>query len=266
IMADLSVKFAGVTSPNPFWLASGPPTNTGGQAMRAFDAGWGGVVWKTIGEPIVNTSSRYGAIDIATVKMMGFTNIELISDRPIDVNFREIYEVKKRYPRNLVIASLMVESKRETWHEMVKRAEEAGADGLELNFGCPHGMSERGMGSAVGQDPVYAQMITEWVKEKARTPVLVKLTPNITDIRVAARAAKRANADGLSAINTINSITGIDLDTFEPRPNVDGKSSHGGYCGPAVKPIALNMIQSVMTDETAALPMSGIGGIGNWRD
>jgi dihydropyrimidine dehydrogenase (NAD+) subunit PreA len=127
-------------------------------------------------------------------------------------------------------------------------------------------MSERGMGSAVGQVPEYAEMITAWVKEKARTPVLVKLTPNISDIRTVARAAKRGGADGLSAINTINSITGIDLDTFIPRPNVDGKSSHGGYCGPAVKPIALNMVQQVMSDPESALPLSGIGGIGDWRD
>ncbi len=153
----------------------------------------------------------------------------------------------------------MVASKREAWHEIVPRAEDAGADGLELNFGCPHGMSERGMGSAVGQVPEYAEMITAWVKEKARTPVLVKLTPNISDIRTVARAAKRGGADGLSAINTINSITGIDLDTFVPRPNVDGKSSHGGYCGPAVKPIALNMVQQIMADPEAALPT-----FGNW--
>src|SRR6202023_353112 len=134
------------------------------------------------------------------------------------------------------------------------------------NFGCPHGMNERGMGSAVGQVPEYTEMITAWVKEKARTPVLVKLTPNISDIRTIARAAKRGGADGLSAINTINSITGIDLDTLVPRPNVDGKSSHGGYCGPAVKPIALNMVQQVQSDPDAALPLSGIGGISDWRD
>src|SRR6202451_2298516 len=186
-MADLTVKFAGITSPNPFWLASGPPTNTGGQVMRAFDAGWGGAVWKTIGEPIINTSSRYAAIDLSGVKMMGLNNIELISDRPIDVNFREIYEVKKRYPKNLVIASLMVESKRESWHEIVRRAEDAGSDALELNFGCPHGMSERGMGSAVGQVPEYTEMITSWAKEAARTPVIAKLTPNVTDIAHVAR-------------------------------------------------------------------------------
>ena len=152
--------------------------------------------------------------------MMGLNNIELISDRPIEDNLREMAEVKKRYPRNTVIASLMVESKREVWHDIVKRAEDAGADGLELNFGCPHGMSERGMGSAVGQVPEYSCMITEWVKEAARTPVMIKLTPNISDIRTVARAAKKGGADALSAINTINSITGIDLDTLTPRPNV----------------------------------------------
>jgi len=264
---DLSVKFAGkIYSPNPFWLASAPPTNCGEQVMRAFDAGWGGAVWKTLGDPIVNVSSRYSSVDWNGQRMMGLNNIELITDRPLDVNLREISEVKKRYPKQAVIASLMVESKREAWHKIVQQTEDAGADGLELNFGCPHGMSERGMGSAVGQVPEYTQMITEWVKEKARTPVLVKLTPNISDIRVVARAAKRGGADGLSAINTINSITGIDLDTFVPRPNVDGKSSHGGYCGPAVKPIALNLVQQVQGDAEASLPLSGIGGVSDWRD
>jgi len=264
---DLSTTFAGgIRCPNPFWLASAPPTNCGEQIMRAFDAGWGGAVWKTIGEPITNVSSRYSSIDWNGQRMMGLNNIELISDRPIETNLREIAEVKKRYPNHAVIASLMVESTREAWHDIVQRSEDAGADGLELNFGCPHGMSERGMGSAVGQVPEYTEMITAWVKEKARTPVLVKLTPNITDIRQIARAAKRAGADGLSAINTINSITGIDLDTFEPRPNVDGLSSHGGYCGPAVKPIALNMVHQIQNDDASRLPISGIGGIGTWRD
>jgi len=264
---DISVEFAGkIFSPNPFWLASAPPTNCGEQVMRAFDAGWGGAVWKTIGDPIINVSSRYSSVDWNGQRMMGLNNIELISDRPLEVNLREIAEVKKRYPRRAVIASLMVESKREAWHQIVQQSEDAGADGLELNFGCPHGMSERGMGSAVGQVPEYTEMITSWVKEKARTPVLVKLTPNISDIRVVARAAKRGGADGLSAINTINSITGIDLDTFVPRPNVDGKSSHGGYCGPAVKPIALNMAHQVESDPESQLPLSGIGGISDWRD
>ena len=267
-MPTLETTFAGIKCINPFWLASAPPTNCGEQIMRAFDAGWGGAVWKTIGAPITNVSSRYSSIDWAGQKMMGFNNIELISDRPTQLNLDEIAEVKRRYPKHVVIASLMVETKREAWHDIVKRAEDAGADGLELNFGCPHGMSERGMGAAVGQVPEYCQNITEWVKEVARTPVIVKLTPNITDIRMSARAAKRAKADAVSAINTINSITGIDLNTLEPRPMVDGKSSHGGYCGPAVKPIALNMVQQANSDyvDGDPIPMSGIGGIGTWQD
>ena len=266
-MADLSLNFAGrIRCPNPFWLASGPPANCGEQVMRAFDAGWGGAVWKTLGEPIVNVSSRYSSVDWNGQRMMGLNNIELITDRPLDVNLREITEVKKRYPRHALIASLMVESTREAWHRIVQQTEDAGADGLELNFGCPHGMSERGMGSAVGQVPEYTEMITGWVKEVARTPVLVKLTPNITDIRTVARAAKRGAADGLSAINTINSITGIDLDTLTPRPNVGGYSAHGGYCGPAVKPIALHMVQQIAADPESQLPVSGIGGIASWQD
>ena len=265
-MADLTTTFAGIHSPNPFWLASGPPTNCGEQVMRAFDAGWGGAVWKTIGEPIVNVSSRYSSVDWNGSRMMGLNNIELISDRATETNLREISEVKKRYPRHAVIASLMVESTREAWRAIVKRAEDAGADGLELNFGCPHGMSERGMGSAVGQVPEYTRTITEWVKEAAGTPVLVKLTPNVSDIRLSARAATEGGADALSAINTINSITGVDLDTFTPRPDVHGHSAHGGYCGPAVKPIALHMVQQIASDPQSQLPISAIGGISGWRE
>ena len=266
-MADLTTIFAGgIRCPNPFWLASGPPANCGEQVMRAFDAGWGGAVWKTLGEPIVNVSSRYSSVDWNRQRMMGLNNIELITDRPLQVNLREISEVKKRYPAHAVIASLMVESKPEAWRTIVKQAEDAGADGLELNFGCPHGMSERGMGSAVGQVPEYTELITSWVKEVARTPVLVKLTPNISDIRMVARAAKHGGADGLSAINTINSITGVDLDTLIPRPDVGGQSSHGGYCGPAVKPIALHLVQQIASDEASRLPISGIGGISGWQE
>ena len=263
-MVDLSVNLAGIRSPNPFWLASGPPANTGEQVMRAFDAGWGGAVWKTIGDPIINTTSRYGGIDLNGVRMMGFNNIELITDRPIEDNLREIREVKKRYPKHAVVVSLMVESKRASWHEWVKRTEDTGCDGLELNFGCPHGMSERGMGAAVGQVPQYTKMITAWVKEVARTPVIVKLTPNVTDVTRIAVAAEQGGADGLSLINTINSIMGVDLDSFAPRPTVRGQSSHGGFCGPAVKPIALHLLSQVA--KKVKIPISGIGGIANWRD
>ncbi len=263
-MADLSINFAGIKAPNPFWLASGPPTNTAGQVIRAFEAGWGGAVWKTVGEPIVNTVSRYGGIDYGLQKLMGFNNIELISDRPIEDNLREIADVKKRYPNHAVIVSLMVESRRDAWHEIVKRTEDTGCDGLELNFGCPHGMSERGMGAAVGQVPEYTTMITEWVKEVARTPVIVKLTPNVTDVTYLAKAAERGGADAISLINTINSVMGVDLEALEPRPTVRGKSSHGGYCGPAVKPIALHMVSSCA--KNVKIPVSGIGGIATWQD
>jgi dihydropyrimidine dehydrogenase (NAD+) subunit PreA len=264
-MADLSCDLGGIKSPNPFWVASGPPSNTAHQAHRAFEAGWGGVVWKTIGEPVVNVASRYSALNMGATRMIGFNNIELISDRSPETNFREIAEVKRRWPHHAVIASLMVDT-RERWHEFVKRSADAGADGIELNFGCPHGMCERGMGSAVGQNPDVAETIVGWVMEAATIPVIVKLTPNITNVVYAARAARRAGADAISLINTINSITNVDLDTLVPEPFVAGRSAHGGYCGPAVKPIALNMVHACAADPEVGLPISGIGGIGTWRD
>lgn len=265
-MADLSVNFAGIKSPNPFWLASAPPTNMGSMIERAFDAGWGGAVWKTLGEPIVNVSSRLASIDHGAMRMIGLNNIELITDRPLEVNLKEIYECKKKYPNHAVIVSLMVESKREAWHEIVKRAQDTGADGFELNFGCPHGMSERGMGSAMGQVPEYTCMVTEWVKEVSEIPVIVKLTPNVTNILPPGKAAMRGGADAVSLINTINSVMGVDIDTGVPFPNVNGMAAHGGYCGPAVKPIALNMVSELARDAEFNLPISGIGGISTWRD
>ncbi|MGB4853208.1 MAG: NAD-dependent dihydropyrimidine dehydrogenase subunit PreA [Ignavibacteria bacterium] len=264
-MPDISVNFAGIRSPNPFWLASAPPTNSGYQIMKAFDAGWGGAVWKTLGVPIVNVSSRYGSVNYRNTRMMGFNNIELITDRPLKDNLREIEEVKKYFPDHAVIASLMVET-REQWHQIVKDAENAGADGLELNFGCPHGMCERGMGSAVGQEPEVLKLIVSWVKEVATKPVIVKLTPNISDITDAAIAARQGGGDAISLINTIQSIVGVDIDNFVAYPVVDGKSTNGGYCGPAVKPIALNMLKNCAQHPDVNLPISGIGGIENWKD
>jgi dihydropyrimidine dehydrogenase (NAD+) subunit PreA len=266
-MPDLSIEFCGVKSPNPFWLASGPPTNSEYQVRRAFDAGWGGAVWKTLADaPIVNVSSRYGAIDYDGRKVMGLNNIELITDRTLDINLKEIARVKRAHPECALFVSLMVESKREAWHEITKKTQDAGADGIELNFGCPHGMSERGMGSAVGQVPDYACMITGWVMEVATIPVMVKLTPNVSDVAAIGRAAVRGGADALSLINTINSIMGIDLDTLAPKPAVRGHGSHGGYCGPAVKPVALNMVAAVAGDSAIGVPISGIGGIQAWQD
>ena len=264
-MADLSIDFAGIRSPNPFWLASGPPTNTGAQVARAFELGWGGAVWKTIGQPVVNVSSRLGGLDEGGQRMVGLTNIELISDRPAETNFREIEDVKKRFPDRAVIASLMFGSQDE-WRAAVKRSEDAGADGLELNFGCPHGMCERGMGSAIGQEPKVLRRITSWVKEVAKVPVLVKLTPNITDIMEPAVAAVEAGADGLVLINTVRSLVGVDLDRLVPVPDVAGSGSPGGYSGPAVKPIALRMVCDLARDDRITVPVSGLGGVTTWRD
>jgi dihydropyrimidine dehydrogenase (NAD+) subunit PreA len=268
-MADIRSNFIGIKSPNPFWLASAPPTDKEYNVVRAFKAGWGGVVWKTLGEnpPIVNVSSRYGALHYGDDRMIGFNNIELITDRPLEVNLREIKQVKRDWPDRAVIISLMVPCEEENWKNILKAIEDTGADGIELNFGCPHGMSERGMGSAVGQVPEYVGMVARWCKQHSRMPVIVKLTPNVTDIRKPARAAKAGGADAVSLINTINSITSIDLDIMAPTPTVDGKGTHGGYCGPAVKPIALHMTADIARDpETRGLPISAIGGIANWRD
>ncbi|MFD1778361.1 NAD-dependent dihydropyrimidine dehydrogenase subunit PreA [Fredinandcohnia salidurans] len=265
-MADLRINLAGIESPNPFWLASAPPTNSGYQVQRAFDAGWGGAVWKTLGDPILNVTSRFGAVSFNGQRVAGFNNIELISDRPLEVNLKEIKETKKLFPNHTIIASLMVEPKQEKWHEIVKRVEEVGVDGLELNFGCPHGMAERGMGSASGQVPSLVEQQTYWVKEVAQTPVIVKLTPNITDITATAEAATRGGADAISMINTINSLAGVDLDTWNTIPHVRGKGAHGGYCGPAVKPIALNMVAECARSPHINIPISGIGGISTWQD
>jgi dihydropyrimidine dehydrogenase (NAD+) subunit PreA len=268
-LADLSINFAGIKSPNPFWLASAPPSNSGAQVHKAFEAGWGGAVWKTIGAPVLNVSNRYGALHYGGIKMLGINNVELISDRPLEVNLREIAEVKKAWPDRAVIASAMVESKPEAWHDIIRRIEDTGADGIELNYGCPHGMSERGMGAAVGQVPEYCEQITRWVMEGAHIPVIVKLTPNVTSVVSPARAAIAAGANALSLINTVNSIIGVDLDTLEIAPSIGGRGGHGGYAGPAVKPIALNMLSALGIDPKVSdsqIPISGMGGISTWQD
>jgi len=269
-MADLSSKFIGIPSPNPFWLASAPPTDKAFNVNRAFEAGWGGAVWKTLGEdgpPIVNTASRYGAWHDGDRRVMGFNNIELITDRPLQINLDEIAQVKRDWPDRALLVSLMVPCQEPVWKDILKRVEDTGADGVELNFGCPHGMSERGMGAAVGQVPEYVEMVTRWCKDATGMAVVVKLTPNVTNIVYPARAARQGGADAVSLINTVTSIMGVDLDSMAPLPVVDGKGTHGGYCGPSVKPIALNLVSQLARDaETHDLPVSGIGGIVDWRD
>jgi dihydropyrimidine dehydrogenase (NAD+) subunit PreA len=269
-MVDLRTDFLGIKSPNPFWLASAPPTDKDYNVVRAYQAGWGGVVWKTLGEagpPIVNTTSRYGAISYKGNRVAGFTNIELITDRPLEVNLREIKQVKRDWPDRALVVSLMVPCEEASWKQILQQVEATAADGVELNFGCPHGMSERGMGAAVGQVPDYVEMVTRWCKQHTRMPVIVKLTPNVANILGPARAAVRGGADAVSLINTLNSIIAVDLDRMAPEPVVDGKGTHGGYCGPAVKPIALHMVAEIARDpECRHIPIAGIGGIETWRD
>ena len=269
-MADLTTSFLGISSPNPFWLASAPPTDKEYNVNRAFEAGWGGVVWKTLGEdpPIVNINGpRYGAIYGDDRKVLGFNNVELITDRPQPINLEEITRVKRNWPDRALVVSLMVPCEEKYWKDMIGKVVDTGADGIELNFGCPHGMSERGMGSAVGQVPEYIEMVARWCKEASNLPVIVKLTPNITDILGPARAAHGGGADAVSLINTINSIMGVDLEDMVISPPTDGQGAHGGYCGPAVRPIALHMVSQIARDpQCAGLPISAIGGIGTWRD
>lgn len=266
-MASLESNFLGIKSPNPFWLASAPPTDKKINVLRAFEAGWGGVVWKTLGSQVKNVSSRYSSVNFGSRKMMGFNNIELISDRPLDLNLKEIKECLKLFPDRAMIVSLMADNDKKSWHELIKKVEDTGAHGLELNFGCPHGMTERGMGAAVGQDPVIAKMVVEWVMEAAHIPVITKLTPNVHSVVPTGKAVVEAGTNALSLINTIQSVTGIDLDTLVPNPYVAGKSVFGGYCGPAVKPIALKMLTTIAQDEvTNKVPISGIGGVSTWKD
>lgn len=270
-MADLRSTFAGISSPNPFWLASAPPTDKAYNVVRAFRAGWGGVVWKTLGEdgpPVVNVSGpRYGAIHAQDRRVIGFNNIELITDRPLQVNLQEIKQVKRDWKDRALVVSLMVPCTEDSWKAILAAVEETEADGVELNFGCPHGMSERGMGAAVGQVPEYIEMVTRWCKQHTRMPVIVKLTPNVASILRPAEAAKKGGADAVSLINTVNSMMGVDIDAMTPWPSVGGMGTHGGMCGPAVKPIALNMVAEIARhSETRGLPISGIGGIEKWRD
>jgi dihydroorotate dehydrogenase subfamily 1 len=269
-MADLSIEVNGMRFPNPFVLASGPPGTNGKVIQRSFELGWGGIVCKTLSlenEKVHNTVPRYGKLEGAGGKkdVIGFQNIELISDRPFDVWLPELSECKERYPENVLIASVMEEHSRDRWHEIVERTQATGVDGFELNLSCPHGLPERRMGAAMGQDPEIVEQVVSWVMEVAKVPVWAKMTPNITDITVPARAAVKGGADGISAINTILSIIGINLDTLRPMPTVEGYSEPGGYSGRAVRPIALRQVMECAR-ACPDVPVSGMGGVETAED
>jgi len=268
-MAKLACTIAGIKSINPFWLASAPPTDKYFNVVRAFEAGWAGVVWKTLGidPPVVNVSSRYGVHHDRARNVIGINNIELISDRALEVNLREIQQCRKEWPDRVIIGSMMAPIDEQSWKDLAIKIANSGVHGIELNLGCPHGMCERGMGSAIGQVPELIEQTTRWVREVVDIPVFTKLTPNITNIVCAAEAAMQGGAHAVSLINTVNSIVSVDLDEMAPNPMVDGKGTHGGYCGAAVKPIALNMVAEIARNPaTKNLPISAIGGIETWRD
>jgi dihydropyrimidine dehydrogenase (NAD+) subunit PreA len=263
---DLSVEFCGIRFPNPFVLAAAPPTDDAEMIARGFDAGWGGAVVKTLGLEHVEVnlvSPMMAGLSYEDKGLIGLENIDLISDRDINEVLAEVSELKKSYPEQVLIVSMMAGSEKE-WKEITRRVQAAGADMIECSFSCPHGMPEKGMGSAVGQDAGLTYERAKWVVEAAEIPVLIKLTPNVTDMRPIAQKVKEAGAAGVTAINTVKALLGFDLDTFSPVPSVNGKSTEGGFSGPAIKPIALRFVADVVKD--VGIPVAGVGGVVTWQD
>jgi dihydroorotate dehydrogenase subfamily 1 len=262
---DLSIVVNGIRFPNPFLLGSGPPTTNGRVIARGFDAGWGGAVAKTISlesHKVVNVSPRYGKLlSRETGEVIGFENIELISDRPIEKWLDDFRSLKKEYPNHVLIASIMEEPEKKRWQEITRMVQETGVDAIELNLSCPHGMPERGMGQVMCQIPERTEEVTRWVTEVATVPVWAKMTPNVTDITPPALAAVRGGARGISAINTILAIIGVDLETLRPMPTVEGYTIPGGYSAQAVRPIALRHVMELARSLPKDVSICGIGGI-----
>src|SRR5438270_932485 len=267
---DLSITVNGIKFPNPFLLGSGPPGTNARVIAKAYDAGWGGAVAKTVSlesSKVVNVVPRYGKLRSRNNgEVIGFENIELISDRPIDVWLDEFRQLKKDYPKNVLVASIMEEYSKERWQELTKIVQETGVDAFELNFSCPHGMTERKMGSEMGEHPDLTAEVTSWVKEVSKIPVWAKMTPNITNIKEPSLAAVRGGAVGVSAINTILSVIGVDLNTLRPLPCVEGYTVPGGYSSQAVRPIALRMVSQLAQALPEGVSISGIGGIERSHD
>ncbi|CAK0770319.1 Dihydropyrimidine dehydrogenase [NADP(+)] [Coccomyxa viridis] len=270
---DLTVKhFSGLTLPNPFVIGSGPPGTNYAVMKKAFDEGWGAVIAKTVSldcSKVINVTPRYAKLRCQK-EVIGWENIELISDRPLETMLDEFKRLKAEYPGRILIASIMEEYNRGAWEELIERCEEAGVDAFEINFSCPHGMPERKMGMAMGQDCQLLEEVCGWINAKATKPVWAKMTPNITDIAYPARTALAAGCEGVAAINTITSVMGINLDTLRPEPSVEGYTTPGGYSSRAVKPIALAKVMSIAqlirSEYDNSRDLSGIGGIETGQD
>ncbi|HIA72599.1 MAG TPA: NAD-dependent dihydropyrimidine dehydrogenase subunit PreA [Phycisphaerales bacterium] len=272
-MATLETTVNGLKFKNPFVIGSGPPGTNANVIRKAFDEGWGGVVAKTISmdaSKVTNVAPRYARMRATGSKeVFGWENIELISDRPFETWLEEFDSVKQSHPDGILIASVMEEYSKERWIEMIQRCQEVGIDAFELNFSCPHGLPERKMGAAMGEDPNIVGEVTSWVMEAATIPVWAKMTPNITHIADPGKRALESGANGLAAINTILSVMGVDLETLRPQPTVEGYSVPGGYSCKAVRPIALRMVMELarmMEDGFDKCTISGIGGIETGED
>ena len=271
-MATLATTVDGLKLPNPFVIGSGPPGTNLSVINRAFREGWGAVIAKTVSldaSKVVNVSPRYAKLHALSGEVIGWENIELISDRPFKIWEDEFKKCKDAQPPGALIASIMEEYNKDAWVELVQRCEASGVDAFELNFSCPHGLPERKMGAAMGQDPDILEEVCGWVKSATSLPVWAKMTPNITHIEEPGRAALRGGATGLAAINTIRSVMGVNLETLRPEPTVDGFTTPGGYSSKAVKPIALRMVMELATmirNEFPDRSLSGLGGIESGED
>src|SRR5215213_6733132 len=272
-MPTLATTVNGLKLPNPFVIGSGPPGTNANVIGKAFDEGWGAVICKTISldaSKVVNVAPRYARLRTDKSKeIYGWQNIELISDRPFNVWIDELKKLKDKYPDGVVIASIMEEYNKDAWVEIVERVQATGVAGFELNFSCPHGLPERKMGAAMGQDCNIMGEVCRWVMQASKIPVWAKLTPNVTSIAAGADAALASGCHGVSAINTILCVMGVDLDTLRPEPTVEGYTVPGGYSCTAVKPIALRMVKEcaeVIRDKHPGRTLSGIGGIESGND
>jgi len=268
-VTDLSITVHGMAFDNPFVLGSGPPGTNGKVIARSFDLGWGGMICKTFAmdaSQVTNTAPRYAKLrGRASDEVIGFENIELISDRPYADWLDDLAQLKRSYPNKILIASIMEEYRQDAWQQIVREVQATGVDGFELNLSCPHGLPERKMGMAMGENPEIVEEVVGWVKQVARIPVWAKMTPNVGNPTLPAGAALRGGADGISLINTILSVCGVDLKTLRPMPTVEGYSVPGGYSGQAVRPIALRHVMEVAR-ANPGVAISGIGGIETGAD
>ena len=268
IKKDLSITFMGVKFENPFCLSSSPVGNCYDMCSKAYEAGWGGVVFKTIGPKhylIDEVSPRFDALTKEATGFVGFKNMEQIAEHSLEENLSDLRKLKKNYPNKVLIASIMG-SNEEDFFELAKLVTEAGADMIELNFSCPQ-MTSHAMGSDVGSNPELCEKYCKAVRRATSLPFMAKMTPNITDMCEPAYASILGGANGISAINTIKSIINVDLDHHVGLPIIDGKSSISGYSGKAVKPVALRFIQQMRTDPRLKdVEISGIGGVETWED